>query len=279
MARDYAQIRSDIWADDHWRTITPGAQWLYTLLLTSPTLTHAGVADWRPVRIAKLARTLTADGVRKYADELARERFTLADDETEEIVIRSFIRHDGVLLNPNLWKSLGAAFADIYSAPIKAMVAAEVARLRSEHPEGIVTPKGRAVNPWGSPYLQTLIKSGSNTPSPTPSDTPSPMGSHTGSPPTPLPTPTPEASLPAGEAKRKETRLPKAWSPTSDHIERARGLRVDVMAEADSFRLHAETHDRHAANWNAAFTTWLKKAKPSATQPERKVKKFVAHAD
>lgn len=51
------------------------------------------------------------------------------------------------------------------------------------------------------------------------------------------------------------------------------------MAEADSFRLHAETHDRHAANWNAAFTTWLKKAKPSATQPERKVKKFVAHAD
>lgn len=265
MARDYAQIRSDIWADDHWRTLTPGAQWLYALLLTSPTLTHAGVSDWRPVRIAKLARTLTSDSVRKYADELRRERFILTDDDTEEVVVRSFIRHDGVLLNPNLWKSLGSAFADIYSAPIKAMVANEVSRLRAEHPEGIVTPKGRQVNPWLSPHLQTLIKSGSDrgidTPSHTPSDTPSPMGSDTGSPPTPTPTPTPNASH-SGDARKRETRLSKDWAPTAEHIKRAKDLGLDVVAQADAFRDHAETHDRHAANWNSAFTTWLKKAKP-----------------
>lgn len=263
MARDYAQIRSDIWADDHWRTLTPGAQWLYTHLLTSPKLTHAGVTDWRPGRIAKLARTLSADGVRKYADELMRERFVLTDDETEEIVVRSFIRHDGVLLNPNLWKSLGSAFADIYSAPIKAMVAHEVLRLRDEHPEGISTPKGRTVNPWSSHHLQTLLKSGSDRGSDTPIYTPSPMGSDTGSPPTPLPTPTPEASLPTSEARKKETKLPNDWAPTSDHIKRAKDLGVDVLDAAENFRLHAETHDRRAASWNGAFTTWLKKTPPA----------------
>lgn len=272
MPRDYAQIRPDIWADDHWRTLTPGAQWLYMHLLTSPRLTHAGVTDWRPARIAKIARTLTPDGVRKYADELTRERFVLPDEETEEIVIRSFIRHDGVLLNPNLWKSLGAAFADIYSAPIKAMVAAEVLRLRDESPEAVVTPKGREVNPWLSPHLQTLLKSGikrgsdtpSGTPSHTPSDTGSPMGSDRGSAPIPTPTPTPEASLPA-EAKRKESRIPKDWAPTAEHIARAKDRGVDVLSEAENFRLHADTHDRRAVNWNAAFTTWLKKSKPSAS--------------
>lgn len=277
MPRDYAQIRPDIWADDHWRTLTPGAQWLYMHLLTSPKLSHAGVTDWRPARIAKIARTLTQEGVRKYADELARERFVLADDETEEIVIRSFVRHDGVLLNPNLWKSLGSAFADIYSAPIKAMVASEVRRLRDEHPDAIVTPKGRQVDPWQSPHLQTLLKSGinrgSDTPSHTPADTGSPMGSGTGSPPIPTPTPTPEASLPV-DAKRKETRIPKDWVPTAEHITRAKSSNVDVYSEAENFRLHAETHDRRAVNWNAAFTTWLKKSKPAPADAGRRRHQF-----
>lgn len=291
MARDYAQIRTDIWADDHWRTLTPGAQWLYTHLLTSPTLTHAGVADWRPVRIAKLGRTLTPDLVRKYADELARDRFVLTDDETEEVVVRSFIRHDGVLMNPNLWKSLGVAFADIYSAAIKAMVAAEVLRLRREHPEGIVTPKGRTVNPWVSPHLQTLIKSGSDrgmqtpmeTPSRTPSDSPSPRGSDTGSPPTPLPTPTPNASHSTRERKVKEREkpLPADWEPTSDHAKTARDRNLNLELQAARFRAHAEANGRKQVSWNGAFAQWLLSphAKPEPAEAERKVKRFVAHAD
>lgn len=64
--------------------------------------------------------------------------------------------------------------------------------------------------------------------------------------------------------RKPETRLPKTWVPTVSHAERAREKHVDVVAEAEAFRLHAETHDRHAANWNAAFTTWLMKARPQA---------------
>lgn len=62
------------------------------------------------------------------------------------------------------------------------------------------------------------------------------------------------------DAKKPEVRLPRGWAPTSSHYERARETGVDIAAEVESFRLHAETHDRHAANWNSAFTTWLKKA-------------------
>lgn len=285
MARDYAQIRTDIWADTHWRTLTPGAQWLYEMVLTSPTMTLAGVADWRPSRIAKLARGLTVEAVRKYADELARGRFVAFDDDTEEIVVRSFLRHDGVLVNPNLWKSLGRDFAGIYSLSIKALVSSEVARLRAERPDGLLTAKGGIVNPWASKYLQTLVKSASDTlcdtpsdtPSNTPSETPSPMGSGTGSPPTPTPSPTPRNashSSARARSKSREVSLPKDWAPSAEHLERARALGVDISSEAENFRLHAEAHDRKAVNWNAAFTMWLKKsqARPGSSAPVRDIR-------
>jgi hypothetical protein len=61
-------------------------------------------------------------------------------------------------------------------------------------------------------------------------------------------------------AKAKETRLPADWVPTKSHYEIARERNLDIQHQAEMFRLHAETHDRHAARWNAAFTTWLKKS-------------------
>lgn len=270
MAREYARIRTDLWADDHWRQLSPGAQWLYEYLLACPSLSGAGVADWRPARIAKLARGLTREQISMYAAELVKERFILVDDATEEVLVRTFLRHDGVMLNPNMWKGVGIAYADIYSPALKSAVSHEARRLRNENPDGFTSEHGRQILPWASKYLQTMLNSGSNTPSDTPSDTPSKTPSDTGSgvgsdrgpSPTPTPTPKPEASLPA--KKKRELRLPKDWAPNAEHVKRAADGHLDLAAEAESFRLHAETHDRHAANWNAAFTTWLKKARPAA---------------
>ena len=70
--------------------------------------------------------------------------------------------------------------------------------------------------------------------------------------------PTDEASK-----KKPDVRIPTDWAPTSAHFERARTNRLDIAKESEAFKLHAETHDRHAASWNAAFTTWLTKAKPT----------------
>ena len=74
-------------------------------------------------------------------------------------------------------------------------------------------------------------------------------------------------SLDSGKAK--ETRLPADWVPIASHYQLARERGVDIAHEAEMFRLHAETHDRHAARWNAAFTTWLKKARPTASVTAR----------
>jgi hypothetical protein len=61
VAREYAQIKLAIWADDDWRDLTPLSRYLYLTLLTSPTLTHCGTADWRPARLSALNGMAAAD--------------------------------------------------------------------------------------------------------------------------------------------------------------------------------------------------------------------------
>jgi len=77
----------------------------------------------------------------------------------------------------------------------------------------------------------------------------------------------PDPTRPLEEAKAsssaRATALPASWAPTAEHFEKAKQLGVDVVREAEAFRLHADTHDRRAVRWNSAFTSWLMKAKPS----------------
>lgn len=262
MARDRASIRLDMWADEDWRKLSAEAQRLYMLLLSHPTLSYAGVADWRPGRIAQLSADTTPADVERAATELEQAAFVLRDETTEEVLIRSFIKHDGLMKQPKLVVSMTTAFAAIASSKIREVVAFEVQKLydRDKTLKWEVSQVQTVLAAKGSP-IATFTHA--FTPGFTPALTPN-GGQSQGLRTTTATTTATEASLPAGEERIKETRLPKDWAPTASHYELAKSRGVDITAEADNFRLHAETHDRHAARWNAAFTTWLKKAKPSA---------------
>lgn len=135
MAREYARVKVTIWADLDFRAVTPTAQHLYFLLLTSPTLNMAGVADWRPSRLAKMAKGWTAARVRKAGEELEQHNFIVADDESEEVLVRSFVRHDGVLKSPNLTTAMVKDYAGLGSPKIMRALVAEVHRAAQENPD------------------------------------------------------------------------------------------------------------------------------------------------
>ena len=70
------------------------------------------------------------------------------------------------------------------------------------------------------------------------------------------------------ESSGRKTSLPASWAPTASHIAMAKARGIDLMDQAENFRLHAETHGRKVVSWNGAFTTWLKKANvPTQTKP------------
>jgi hypothetical protein len=129
MARDHARIRLDIWTDDDWRDLTSSAQWLYLFLLSSPSLSFAGVADWRPGRIAANATDLRRDDVEVFAAELIAGQFILVDADTEEVLIRSFVKHDGLMRSPNVAAAFVKAHAAIASPVLRAVVVDQLQRL------------------------------------------------------------------------------------------------------------------------------------------------------
>ena len=130
MARTYAKIKVAIWQDDDdFRSLPVTAQHLYLVLLTSPTLNLAGVADWRPNRLAALSDGWTAKAVRAAANVLTERRYILTDDDTEEVLIRTFIKHDGILVNSKTARGMVTEWGSVYSTPIRATIAEEVRKL------------------------------------------------------------------------------------------------------------------------------------------------------
>ena len=136
MANDHARIRRDIWADEDWRRLTSPAQWLYMHLLTSPTLTFAGTTDWRPARIAAITADLSAADVETFGDELTDAHFILPDVETEEVLIRSWVKHDGLLRSPNMTKALVKAHQRIASNVLRGVLTEQLRTLRDRGHEG-----------------------------------------------------------------------------------------------------------------------------------------------
>lgn len=134
MARDRGSILFSLWGDDDWRELSVAAQHLYMQLLSSPSLSYAGVADWRP---AKLALAADASGAERYDAglELFGALFVVIDDDSEEILIRSFLRHDGLLNKPNVAIAFAKAYADVTSSMLRGVIVHELRRLKAEFPE------------------------------------------------------------------------------------------------------------------------------------------------
>lgn len=136
MAREHARIWLDINDDDDFEQLSPLAQWLYVrVLLTDATLNYCGVADWRPKRLLRKAAGLTLPAVLGAAAELEQRRYALFDLDSEEVLVRSYIRRDELLRNPKMAATVIKAYPAIASSTLRAAVVTEVLRIRDEHPE------------------------------------------------------------------------------------------------------------------------------------------------
>lgn len=149
MPRDYAQIRQDMWSDDAWRGLTAPAQWLYMLLLSDPRLTYVGVTDWHPGKIAQRAKECTPRDVLIAASELADAWFVVIDEETEEVMIRSHLKHDPLMRNPRLAVTMAKDFGAVGSNKIRAAIVHELTKLRRAEPD---------LPAWEKPQVKTVLR-------------------------------------------------------------------------------------------------------------------------
>lgn len=119
MARPEARIFTEIWRNQEWRALSLEAQWLFEAILSQPDLSKCGVLDWTPKRFAKLTANGTVKRVQTAKEELVAKRFLLEDTDTEELMVRTFFKHDALLNQPNLIVGMAHDFCDVHSEPLR----------------------------------------------------------------------------------------------------------------------------------------------------------------
>lgn len=149
MAREYAQLRHDIWSDDEWRDLTVPAQHLYMVILSDGDLSYCGVTDWHPGKLSQRSGENTGRDTLLAAAELSERFFLVIDEETEEVLIRSYLRHDPLMRNPRLAVTMAKDFGRIASNKIRAVVVHELARLKKEEPD---------LGAWEKPQVKTVLR-------------------------------------------------------------------------------------------------------------------------
>lgn len=129
MARSYGRITTDIWRDTKFRSLSGDAQRAYFVLCTQPDITATGLLPYTLRRWAAYASDGTVDALSNALSELASKRFVVIDEDTEELLVRSFAKWDGGIANRNRRPVVIEAAEAIVSQRIRAVMAVELQEL------------------------------------------------------------------------------------------------------------------------------------------------------
>ena len=129
MARTRANVLCDIWDDEDFIALPVDAQRLYLFLLSQRDLNHAGLVPLRLRRWAKKVPNGTVGALSKALATLAKAEFILFDRDTEEVLIRTFVRNDGVYKQPKVMLRMREDARLMESPMLRAAFARELRRI------------------------------------------------------------------------------------------------------------------------------------------------------
>lgn len=296
----HARIKCTIWRDGEFRDLSVDAQWTYQRLLSDSNRNQAGVLALTRKRWAGSAAGMTRDRLDAALDELVAGHFVVLDEDTEEVLIRTYIRHNEIASQPNILKAALQQAQRVESPLLRAALAAELrllppkpddtARMTYPDPHAVaevievdevdeverrlrVVPAapvsaGRRVAPKGS-------GKGSQNPSRNPQEQEQEQeleleggvqgGLAIQSPlielvPVPVPKPAPRTT---------GTRLTEDWKPSPDTITWTRGFgpHVDITAEWAKFQDYWMSRAGAGArkvDWDRTWKNWVRKADEDA---------------
>jgi hypothetical protein len=168
--RKHAEIQVGIWADPHWRTLTPDAQWAYTMVLSQASLTYAGTTAITIRRWSNLAAGMTPERVTAALSELADARFLVLDWDAEEVLVRTFIRNDGLWKQPRMLDAALRAAEKVESHTLRWSICRELRKVADIAPSVIGASRGDKVAETCTAAASSLVRGVEETPAETPSE-------------------------------------------------------------------------------------------------------------
>ena len=130
--RQYALIHRAILDDPSWRCLTRSQQYLYLLLLLKLSTNLCGVVDWRPKKLAVNASDMTVETIEADAVVLEKKLYIVRDEDTDEVLIRSFLRNDAPLKSSKTAIAVRSSYTDTASSKLRGVIVFELQRLYKE---------------------------------------------------------------------------------------------------------------------------------------------------
>lgn len=127
--REFAKIGTDMPDEPTIRELTMAEQWLYDRLLLRAEMSRCGVVPLRALLWADLARDATEAKVRKALAALVKKRHVVTDERYAECLVRTYVRHDGLLGQPNVVAAMVSDFRLIASPAVRTAFLQELRRL------------------------------------------------------------------------------------------------------------------------------------------------------
>ncbi|MCF3939930.1 hypothetical protein [Gordonia tangerina] len=242
-----------IWRNKEFVARSVEAQRCYMMLLAQKDINNAGV---QPLMIRKWARACadtTEDDIVRALDELQAHRFLCYDTDTEELFIRTFIRNDGIIKQPNVMKNALRVAEQTESPILRKALAAELDSLRRSDaseaasrilPDNAETlpepfnPSGTPLEPCGDGDGEGVTKRSEVTSTSTP-------------------------VVP----RNRGTRLHEEWMPEKSVIDEMRGECPNIDLEAEhrkfvDYWMSKSGKDATKVDWNRTWRNWIRNARP-----------------
>ncbi len=268
MARTRAMLLTAIWQDEEFTALAARVQWLYLFLLSQPDVNHLGVLPLLPVRWAQAAPGESEQTIMYDLEALAEARFVVVDRVNGAVLIRTFMRHDGVIKQPNVLRAARSAVAALLSPAVAQALVDELVTIDTAGLPASVEP---IINDMKD-QLKLVAAKGTRNPSgkgsPKGSEKGSAKGTGEGSP-NPLGDRgkglgvTEDVAVRASAHTRaRGTRLPEDFTVTPEMVawfhERCPGL--DGKTETEKFRNYWRAKTGQAAtklDWPATWRNWM----------------------
>ncbi|GAA0897855.1 hypothetical protein [Pseudonocardia zijingensis] len=139
MARSHVRLQFGMWRKEGHDDTSKDARWLYVTILSDETLNQAGMVRLSIDLWADDAG-MTSEEAREALRELVERRFVVVD--RHELLVRTFIRNDGVADQPNVLRNALELARQIRSPTIRRALAAELRKLPLAPPPREIAGKG-----------------------------------------------------------------------------------------------------------------------------------------
>lgn len=129
MARTQARVLTRIWNDEDFRRLPRRAQGTYMFLLSQANLNHAGLL---PLTVKRWAMTAGDCSVAEVEEDLAHLEaadYIVIDRDTEELLIRTLIRNDGIWKQPKVMQAMKADSGEIASPLLRYRLRCELQKI------------------------------------------------------------------------------------------------------------------------------------------------------